>query len=189
MPWQNYHSRVGDKQSEIACALSRFLTGRRDRALDLGAGHLRDSRYLIREGFFEVTAVDIYEPPKCLFEEGIVFAQSRIEEYTPEVELYDGCISTNSMYFMPKARLKPVFERIRASLRPGGVFVCNLLAEKDPWVKVRGAEKIAWVEKCDLRSLHEGFRVILSENTFRRMKDFPNEKKDWHCHVFILEKL
>ena len=189
MSWDNYHNKIGLKQSEIACALSRFLKGKRDRALDLGAGHLRDSKYLIREGFFEVTAVDIHEPPKGLFEEGIVFAQSRIEEYIPEEELYDGCISTNSMYFMPKACTKHVFERVRAGLRQGGVFACNLLAQNDPWVKEQGAEKIAWVEKCDLKALHEGFRVILSENTFRRMEDFPNEKKDWHCHVFILEKL
>lgn len=188
MQWENYHARIGERPSEIACALTRHLKGPRKVALDLGAGHLRDSRFLLKSGFEKVVAVDVHTPPTQHWVHGIDFRQSLIEHFIPREGVYDGCIATNSLYFCPKRTLETTFKRVHGSLRKGGIFVCNLLTEADPWVREYGCDKIAWVTDENLGTLENGFKIILSESTSKLRDESSSEKKDWHCHIFILEK-
>lgn len=186
-PWDAWHRAKGNEPSwQAVRAVSEALT--RGRALDLGAGYLRDTRYFLAQGFGEVIAVDRFCPPAEILQEfsarRMCFIPAKLECFVPPPESFDICIAANSLYFCSQESLPCIFKRALSALREGGIFTCNLLRESDPWAT--GERKppfpISHISEDEMYSLIRGFEVLDYKKT-----DEPTWKP-WHCHNLTLRK-
>lgn len=112
------------------------LAPSKGRALDLGAGAGRDTRYLLEQGF-QVTAVDA-EPRSvallsALPQTRLRVVQSSFEDFTFDVAAYDLISAQFALPFIPRDRFADVFARLKAALVPGGVFAGQFFGVNDEW--------------------------------------------------------
>jgi SAM-dependent methyltransferase len=143
----------------VANALHRFVPGR-DAAVDLGAGNLRHSRFLIESGFSRVVAVDL-EFNSNDWIAGIDMLVASIVDYAPEKNTFDYAICSNVLYFLTLREMYLVIGYCHAALKTGGVLVCNFFGERDGWAAEWDA--ITPVTKSDLDSLQRGWESPLGE--------------------------
>lgn len=134
--WERFYGFTKDSPSWPLVARAAALAPQKGRALDLGAGAGRDTRYLLEQGF-DVTAVDadphaalylsaLAEPP-CL---SVVV--SSFEDF-PFATTYDLISSQFALPFLPRDRFADIFARLKAALAPGGVFAGQFFGVHDEW--------------------------------------------------------
>lgn len=146
--------------------LKKFVT-ERGASLDLGAGNLRDSKFLLSHGFARVVAVDISEESLAFATEGIDLRIAPIETFVPDSNAFDFAFCCNCLFFLPPEHTANVFKNVLTGLRPGGVFTCNVLGEEDDWI-VRRRNAVCFTKES-LLALTPGFKVLkMSEEKNRR---------------------
>jgi cyclopropane fatty-acyl-phospholipid synthase-like methyltransferase len=159
--WYNYYEQVGyHPNSFVARSLHEFVTGR-GVALDLGAGNMRDSRYLLSHGFERVVAVDSSMDAKAYHSEGVEFCISRIEDYEIEPDTFDYVVSCNTLFYLDKESVQRLFRKVWVGLRPHGIFAGNLLGSRDDCV--RSISPLFDFEREEVEALCEGFTVRAME--------------------------
>lgn len=109
------------------------------RALDLGAGGGRDTRYLLAQGFW-VTAVDAQPQSVALLaatpreaEERLRAVQSTFEDFAFDGAPYDLINAHYSLPFTNPSQFASVFARLKAALAPGGLFAGQFFGDHDEW--------------------------------------------------------
>ena len=135
--WGKYYERTRDRAPHTSLLESVALATHKDSALDLGAGSLRDTRFLLQEGFAHVVAVDS-EP--LVTQETVTEGRDRLEVILSSFENFDfpdnAFDLVNAQYSLPFTSpdsFVEVFEKTKASLKSGGVIVFQLFGEKDGW--------------------------------------------------------
>lgn len=137
--WEDFYRATQDSPHwpllERAAALAPARPGG-GRALDLGAGAGRDTRYLLERGF-AVTAVDA-DPGSAarlaaLPQERLRAVQSTFEDFAFDATTYDLINAQFTLPFVPRERFFAVFARIKAALTPGGVFAGQFFGVHDEW--------------------------------------------------------
>ena len=110
------------------------LLGHTGEALDLGSGGGRDTRYLLAQGF-QVTAVDNEAASLAaladLPRERLRLVQSTFEDFS--FTSYDLINAHFALPFTKKEQFSAVFARLKAALKPGGVFVGQFFGVNDTW--------------------------------------------------------
>jgi SAM-dependent methyltransferase len=190
--WKAYHQRVGDKPNSLVVhTLNDFVGKRRSVSLDLGAGNLRDSKFLLGQGFTRAVAVDSSEESLAFVVKGIELYIAPIETFTPGKNSLDFAFSCNTLFFLTPAQVADVFRNVLVGLRPGGIFACNVLGQEDDWV-VWGENVSSFTEET-IVSLCSGFRV-LGVNEGRNGGSTVNElgfvvSKFWHQLSIVVQKI
>ena len=187
--WGSYRRQVGTQPNPIVGnVLSRYKVAR-EKALDLGAGNLRDSKFLKSVGFKHVVAVDLSPESPTFLTEGIELETCSIEAYRPEANTFDFVISCNTMFFLTSENAEVVFRNIFEGLRSGGIFVCNVLGPEDDWI--REGRPMCSFTKESLTTICGGFRILGMNET----KDYANtvtpaglSTKFWHQWSVALQK-
>jgi SAM-dependent methyltransferase len=134
--WSSYFYDVGDTPNGLVPRLLESQDpNKRKVALDLGAGNLRDSKYLLAQGFETVIAVDTCEQSIDFVIPGIDLRIMPIQYFKGESESIDFAISCNTLFFLRSEEIKYIFKEVYKCLKVGGVFACNVLAPDDAWVK------------------------------------------------------
>jgi SAM-dependent methyltransferase len=112
------------------------LAPKKRRALDLGAGAGRDTRYLLSQGF-EVTAVDADPRAVALLaarsQDRLRVVQSTFQDFSFGTASYDLISAQFALPFVPSDRFAGVFARIKAALATGGVFAGQFFGVRDEW--------------------------------------------------------
>src|SRR5262249_7088119 len=104
--------------------------------LELGAGAGRDTRYMLAHGW-QVTAVD-QEPGaiallKALPQDRLRLAQSSFEDFNYSPETYDLISAQFALPFIPREKFSETLARIKAAIKPGGVFTGQFFGIHDEW--------------------------------------------------------
>lgn len=134
--WSRFYDFTKDSPPWPLLVRAASLAPRRGRALDLGAGAGRDTRYLLEQGF-TVTAVD-GEPRAAtllaaLPSDRLQVVQSSFEEFAFADAPYDLISAQFALPFIPSSHFAEVFARIKAALVPSGVFTGHFFGVNDEW--------------------------------------------------------
>ena len=134
--WGRFYSFTKDSPPWPLLVRAAALARKNGRALDLGAGAGRDTRYLLGQGF-QVTAVDA-EPRSvallaALHDAHLRTVRSSFEGFDFTVATYDLISAQFSLPFTPKDRFAGMFARLKAALAPGGIFAGQLFGMHDQW--------------------------------------------------------
>jgi SAM-dependent methyltransferase len=104
------------------------------RALDLGAGAGRDTRYLLEHGF-HVVAVDA-DPRAVALLSALPSSRLRVVQTSFQdfvFETYDLVSAQFALPFVPPTHFTRVFARLKTALVPGGVFAGQFFGMHDTW--------------------------------------------------------
>ena len=170
--------------------LVRALThvAKRDKAVDLGAGALNESRYLLDEGFRHVTAIDHEPPPPYAAElpkDRFRYVSGDMEDYSFPDAAFDLAIAFFSLPFLHPEVFARVFAEIAQSIKTGGIFAGQLFGERDDW---SDNPKMTFHSAETTRELFRDFRLIELAETEEDGKTVRGDDKHWHIFYFLYRK-
>ena len=185
--WKKYYETVHQPNRLVRQALARY-SGKKRRAFDLGAGNMRDSKYLLEQGFRTVVAIDESPDARQYASDGIVFQQIPVNKFRPQKCSYAFGISCNTLFFVPRLTAGRVVDRAYDALWPGGVFACNFLGERDEWV-VSNQENVSYLRSgYDVELLRDKYDPLELVEVEEDRPTALGKPKHWHCWEMILQK-
>ncbi|HEY0867787.1 MAG TPA: class I SAM-dependent methyltransferase [Fimbriimonas sp.] len=156
------------------------------RALELGSGVGHGVLWLLGKGF-ETTAVDASgealawladRTPESL-RARLEIAQCDMRAFPLEPCAYDVVVAGFSLFFLSREDLDRLWQSIRGSLRPRGLFMGQFLGPRDEWAKEYTSH-----ERSDLERMLEGMETLHFEEVERDGKTVQETPKHWHVfHV------
>ena len=130
--WEDFYKLTRDRPPWPLLTQAVSLVAHKERALDLGYGAGRDTRYLLQQGFY-VTAVD--NEPRAIEQlvdlprQNLRLVQSSFQDFS--FETYDLVNAHFALPFNSNDSFVEVFRRVMASIRPSGIFVGQLFGIHD----------------------------------------------------------
>jgi SAM-dependent methyltransferase len=179
--WGRFYGFTKDSPPWPLLIRAAALAPKGGRALDLGAGAGRDTRYLLEHGF-QVTAVDAEPGAAALLAtlppDHLQVVQSSFEDFA--FATYDLISAQFALPFMPRDRFATMFGRLKAALAPGGVFAGQFFGVHDEY---NNTERVmTFLTRAEAEDLLSDLEVIeLTE------EDADGHKADGspkHWHVF-----
>ena len=181
--WGSFFEKAKDAEPRKYLVDAIQYVETKKNALDLGAGTLRDTRYLLDQGFEKVIAMDgeymVKDIEKELGDKRLETIVSSFEDFEYEKEKYDLINAQYSLPFMQKEYFNEVIEKIKDALKINGVFVGTFFGDKDSWNN-ENSKTQNFHTKEGIEKMFEDFQILeLLENE----EDKPavnEEMKHWH---------
>ena len=187
--WKTYQEKTkGRPPSPSLVRATGFVTDK-DAALDFGAGGLRDSRFLLEQGFKSVIAVD-FEPTtaeiaKEIGDERLKVYTTSFDEFGFSQDAFDLINAQFSLPFITPSSFGAVFSKLMASLKPGGILVGQLFGDRDSW---RVNPKMTFHTETEARKLLEGMEILEFKEEEKDEKPVVGALKHWHVFHFTTRK-
>jgi tellurite methyltransferase len=160
------------------------LLGRTGEALDLGCGAGRDTRYLLACGF-QVTAVDKEAASLAaladLPRERLHLVQSTFEDFP--FTSYDLINAHYALPFTQKEQSSAVFARLKAALKPGGIFVGQFFGVNDTWNTPETT--MTFLTREQAHTQLAGLEIIEFEEEDQDGTTARGEAKHWHIFHIV----
>ena len=158
-------------------------------ALDLGAGSLRNAKYLLEEGF-EVTAVDKDEITKSEAEKindpKLTVLTSRYGDFDFQESAYDLIIAINSLPFEIPEAYPALFNKVKASLKPQGILAMTFFGPNDDWAQTK--PRMTFHSRADIESLCSDLQIESLEEVEEEATTIQGDPKHWHLFRLIARK-
>lgn len=182
--WRAFAEYAQERAPDERLLRAIKLVTEKETALDMGAGALNETKVLLNEGFRTVIALDaepgIAERAKGIEgNERLEVVVSRFEAYEFPINTFDLINARYSLPFIPPDVFEEVFQRMKGSLKPGGIFLGQLFGNSD----CRNAvERITTHSRTEVEQLLADMEVLeLQENEY----DGPTYRDGiQHWHVF-----
>lgn len=185
--WQGYYKDTKDKPPSKFLLEALSLVENKSRALDLGAGALVESKYLLSLGF-DVVAVDQERFPEQISDSKFTFVQSSFKDYQFPKDSFDLITAQFSLPFNGIEGFSELWNRIILSLKHKGIFVGQLFGENDEW-NVAGSE-LVFHSKKEVEGLLTGLEVLKLEEVNKDNILSNGKPKHWHIfHIIVRKKL
>lgn len=183
--WQEYYQNT--KNNPPSKLLQEGVSFVKDKlkALDLGAGALVDSKYLLSLGF-EVVAVDKENVPEQIAKDKFMFIKSLFKDYNFPKSAFDLVNAQFSLPFNGEETFSFVWEKILSSLKPQGIFVGQLFGLNDEW-NIPGT-KLAFYSKEQVKKLVTGLEVLKLHEVDKIGKLANGDSKHRHFFNIIVRK-
>lgn len=186
--WQPYIDKTKNKPPrELLVRALEFIKEKKI-ALDLGAGALNDTKFLIESGFEKVIAIDSEENSEVLSgldKKIIFFKKRRIEEYDFPLETFNLVNAQFVLPFIAKDELPRVMRDIEISLKKDGIFVGQFFGPRDSWATHTDVSVYAQKE---VEQFFAGMKVIYFKEEEKDYKTLLKKEKHWHIFHFIVRK-
>ena len=161
---------------------------RREKAIDIGAGGLKDTRFLLEHGF-DVTVVDSEEFVKelgdAISSRKLHISISPLEKFAFPKDTFDLATGMFSLPFIRPQSFTAVFTQIKSSLRKGGIFCGQLFGPKDAFF---GDQNMTFHTKAEAESLLSDLEVLVFNEEEKDSKTASGTLKHWHIFHFIVRK-
>jgi tellurite methyltransferase len=167
------------------------LAHRKAQALDVGAGALNATKYLLSAGFKHVTALDASPHAQKVAEElpreQVTFVLSRIEDFDFFENYYDLVNAEFSLPFIGRAHFVPMFAKLLRSIRSGGIFTGQLFGTNDSWnVENSG---MTFHTRAKVEEFFRDFELLQLEEEDHPGTTKLGEPKHWHIfHIVAARK-
>ncbi|MFZ2154397.1 MAG: class I SAM-dependent methyltransferase [Candidatus Moraniibacteriota bacterium] len=187
-----YYERKDRPARELLVQAVSFCQGK-EYALDLGAGDLAESKFLLENGFIHVTAVDKSLQSKKAMEDlnisGLDFKNESFKNFEFAKNKYNLINAQFSLPFYDGENFSDFMKKIIDSLKPDGIFAGHLFGAKDDryWGKDNNP-KVNYHTKEEVEDMFRyleklEFREVEEEGKLR-----SGEAKHWHVFSFIVKK-
>lgn len=187
--WSGFYERTKENPpSELLIEALKFVQ-HKEKAIDIGGGALKDSRYLLKAGF-DVTDLDQEElkpeyskdlDPKTFHHVAMTFA-----EFDFPTEEYDIANAMYSLPFTSPETFNQILQNIKKSLHPGGILSGNFFGDRDKW---NGDAGMTFHTLEQTKQLLEDMEVLSFEEKEWDAKTAGGEFKHWHVFEFIAKKI
>lgn len=188
--WEIYYDKHRTRPVRPLLQRAVFLCEQRDSALDLGAGTLNETAFLLGSGFKRVVAVDSAPEVAGFASEmnnpRLEVVISMFQELVLEPRSYDLITAQYALPFHGTEGFDAFFARLVSALKPGGVIAAQLFGERDGW-NIPGDDR-AFHTKAKAEGLLAGLAVREFEEVEKDGITASGEEKHWHVFHFIAVK-
>lgn len=188
--WKEYFEHTKNKPPRPILVQALSYVSEKGKALDLGAGALNESVYLVSEGFMHVTALDktnvAHAIADILPSEHFTYKITTFEEFEFPKSEYDLVNAQYALPFIHPDSFQRVISSIYDSLKQGGVFVGQFFGNRDEW---KTNSKMTFVTKDMANDLLSAYTVNFFEEEEKDKPTAAGEMKHWHIFHFIAEKM
>lgn len=182
--WKTYHTKTSGRAVSPLLAEAVTLVAKRDTALDLGAGALVESKFLLSEGFEKVTAVDA-EWFADIDDSRFSFIESAFEVYDFPKESFDIINAQFALPFTKPESLDSVWTKIKESLVSGGIFSGQFFGKHDSWST---APNMTFHTEENVRELLKGMEILKLKEVECDGEAASGKSKHWHVFHVIARK-
>lgn len=188
--WAEFYAKTKDRPHWPIVEQAVDMLGKKGSVLDLGCGAGRDTRWLLSQGW-HVTAVDL-EPAAIemladVAGDNLTAVQSSIADFDFQPNTYDLISAQYSLPFVPREDFFGAFERLKAALKPGGIFVGQFFGVKDSWAATRPDEMTFLTLEEAVRAL-EGLNVLSIEEEEKDGTTAFGDVKHWHAYHIMARR-
>jgi len=186
--WPQYIDLTKNKPPRKLLVRALEYVREKETALDLGAGALNDSKYLVAAGFKTVIAVDIekkLELSNGLDKNIFIFKQIKIEDYDFPVDYFNLINAQFVLPFIASKEIGRVLDDILKSLRRNGIFTGQFFGINDDW---RDRDGISCYSKAEIMDFFSGFEIIDLQEGEKNDQTALGGLKHWHLFHFIVKK-
>lgn len=186
--WNEFHQKSKERPPHALLMEALTYVIDKNKAIDIGAGSLRDSKLLLNEGF-EVTAIDsnpvIQEVASSLDNDKLSAFTSSFEKFNfPENE-YDVTSAMFALPFIKPEHFDSVILKIKSSVKSGGIFCGNFFGINDTW-SINPV--MTFHTKEQVTELLDGFEIIKFEEVEEDGTAVLGGMKHWHFFNVIGRK-
>jgi SAM-dependent methyltransferase len=189
--WDEYFAAIATKPLHPLYGQLDRLLGDPGSACELGCGVGQGVLHLAELGW-RVLAVDAMDEPLEILRsrlptdsaEQVSIQQAFIEDLDMPPQSFDLVVAGFSLFFVSREELPGVWERIVASIRPGGLFMGQILGRNDSWA----TEAYTAMGQEEGKRLFEGFEVLHWDHVERDGKAVHGYPKHWDVTHVIARK-
>ena len=188
-PWNAFIELTREKPPHASLLEALPLVTGRKAAIDIGAGALRDTKFLLKEGFDKVVAIDnatsFKNVAREIHDDRFQAVEDSFEAFDFPTAAYD---IVNAQYSLPFAKpetFAALFQRIKESVAADGVFVGQLLGPNDGWKNDPGMN---FHTRADVEGLLADMNIIKLDEKDVDGEMVTGQKKHWHRFDIIARK-
>lgn len=157
-------------------------------ALEIGAGALNDSKFLLNKGW-RVTAIDksplTAAAAREILSDQFKFIQTTFDQFDYPVEKFDLINAQWSLSFNSPETFDAVFLSIKSSLKKGGVFCGQFYGYKDGWANNK---EMTFFTLEKVKKLFDGYEILKFVEEGEEIESVEGGKKHWHVFHVITKK-
>jgi SAM-dependent methyltransferase len=180
--WAKYYEKTKSNPPRPLLVQALTYTEKRGSVLDVGAGALVDTAYLLEEGFGSVVALDADDTSLALSlalkDKRLIFVHKSFIEYEYPVEVYDVVNGQYAFSFIPAQAFPRVFTALLRSVKLGGILVGNIFGDRDGW-NVEGDPK-TFLTKDECLAYFADWEILHFEEKERDDTTALGVPKHWH---------
>jgi SAM-dependent methyltransferase len=155
--------------------------------LDVGGLPAIDASYAAEKGD-TVTVLDIYKDGSIYIKnKNIDFINKSIVDFTPDINKYELVNMQFLLSLIGKKEIKNIFNKVRNSLKEGGVFSFTVHDKKDSLFKNRGKNIFLNKEEIFILLKNDFKEVDIVEKKYYE-NDIQNNMHSWHYYEVICRK-
>lgn len=187
--WSAYYdaTRDGDHFKLLDDALA-LHEGDSFAALDVGAGALRNTRFLLARGY-QVDALDssplLAREAERLNDPRVSAYNQAYDNFTYPADHYGLIVAASALTFNPPQTFWVVLRNLRDSLAPGGVLCANFSGRRDEWA---GDPSKSFVTAEELQAAFDGMRIVVCDEWECDTKMAVGGTKHSHIVDIIVQK-
>jgi|CXWL01.1.fsa_nt_gi ubiquinone/menaquinone biosynthesis C-methylase UbiE len=187
--WAQYYQATAGRSPRKLLIETLPYIEERGLVLDVGAGDLTDSIFLLQKGF-SVVAMDSSPASLALSREinlpNFTFMNSGFEEFDPQSNSYDLITAQLALPFNKPETFNEVFMKLKESLKLGGVFTGNFFGINDEWNTPDSM--MSFHSKGDVEHLFSDMQIIKIEEEESDKETAVGIMKHWHVFNVIAVK-
>ncbi len=187
--WEKYFQNTKGKPPRPLLVEALAFVKNKDTALDFGSGALNESKFLLKEGFNHVFALDktsvalsiAADLPKDKFE----YIISTFEDFNFPNEYFDLINAQYALPFITPESFDFVFSKIDKFLKTGGIFTGQFFGDRDGW---KDNKTMTFKSKIEAEKYLGNFKVLSFKEEEQDKSTAAGDEKHWHVFHFIAEK-
>lgn len=159
-------------------------------ALDLGAGSMNDSIYLLENEFRSVVAIDTDDAAMTnadtIHDKRFTFFKTKFQDFAFEENVYDLITAQYALPFLSPDEFQEVFPKILLGLKKDGVFCGQFFGNRDSWTNNKDTMNFHTLD--EIARLFAGLEIIKLEEEEKDGITALGNKKHWHVfHVIAIK--
>src|SRR3989304_4074010 len=186
--WAEFYDLTKNKPPSELLVQALAHVKNKGKAIDIGGGALKDTRYLLEQGF-DVTVIDksdlMAKEAQGIKSEKLHYFVSAYADFDFPKNNYNLASAVYSLPFNPPDSFDVVFVKIKQSLVRGGIFCGQCFGIHDGWST---NPNLTFHSKEQVKKLLSDLEVLLLDEKEEDDKTANGTPKHWHVFHFIAGK-